>query len=126
MGKMLIAFGTQHNVYFTFPVYSSRRLETIFEVPLSRRDGSESLIGPRRVKRFVEFPELGVPRKLRKPLVGGAGGGGAQRKAAVNSGMGRTRRCREGETLHLQDFDSLLCSKLNELDVWMATEQLVY
>ncbi|MCJ8739019.1 hypothetical protein PDJAM_G00042310 [Pangasius djambal] len=102
------------------------RLETIFEVPLSRRDGSQSLIGPKRVKRFVEFPELGVARKPRRPLVGGAGGGGAQRKAAGNSGMGRTRRGREEEALHLQDFDSLLCSKLNDLDMWMATEQMVY
>ncbi|KAB5553633.1 hypothetical protein PHYPO_G00040870 [Pangasianodon hypophthalmus] len=102
------------------------RLETIFEVPLSRRDGSQSLIGPKRVKRFVEFPELGVVRKPRKPLIGGAGGGGAQRKAAGNSGMGRTRRGREEEALHLQDFDSLLCSKLNELDLWMVTEQMVY
>lgn len=109
-----------------YPVYSSRRLETIFEVPLSRRDGSQSLIGPKRVKRFVEFPELGVARKPRRPPAGGAGGGGAQRKAAANSATGRTRRGREGEALHLQDVDSLLCSKLSELDVWMATEQLVY
>ncbi|KAK3520263.1 hypothetical protein QTP70_019671, partial [Hemibagrus guttatus] len=101
------------------------RLETIFEVPLSRRDGSQSLIGPKRVKRFVEFQEVGVARKQRRPLVGG-GVGGAQRKAAGNPGMGRTRRGREEEVLHLQDFDSLLCSKLNELDVWMAREQMVY
>lgn len=79
------------------------------------------------MKRFVEFPELGVARKPRRPLVGGAGWGGAQRKAAGSSVMGRTRRGREEEVpLHLQDFDSLLCSKLNELDVWMATEQMVY
>ncbi|KAF7697776.1 protein PRR14L-like [Silurus meridionalis] len=102
------------------------RLETIFEVPLSRRDGSQSLIGPKRLKRFVEFPELGMARKPRRPLVGGAGGGGAQRKAAGNSGTGRTRRCREEEAVHVQDFDSLLCSKLDELDLWMATEDLVY
>lgn len=74
----------------------------------------------------MEFPELDVPRKPRRPLVGGAGGGGAQRKAAANSGTGRTRRSREEDALHLQDFDSLLCSKLNELDVWMAAERLVY
>ncbi|XP_058260383.1 uncharacterized protein prr14 [Hemibagrus wyckioides] len=104
------------------------RLETIFEVPLSRRDGSQSLIGPKRVKRFVEFQEVGMTRKPRRPLVGGGGGGGggAQRKAVGNPGMGRTRRGREEEVLHLQDFDSLLCSKLNELDVWMAREQMVY
>lgn len=107
------------------------RLETIFEVPLSRRDGSESLIGLKRMKRFVEFPELGVARKPRKPLVGAAGVGAAQRKAAGNSGAGRTRRgvgasCKEEETLTPQDLDSLLCSKLNELDLWMAMEQVAY
>lgn len=102
------------------------RLETIFEVPLSRRDGSQSLMGSKRAKRFVKFPELGVTRKPRRPLVGGAGGGGAQRKAAGNSGTGRTRRGREEEALHLQDSDSLLCSKLNELDEWMETEHMVY
>lgn len=102
------------------------RLETIFEVPLSRRDGSQTLMGSKRAKRFVMFPELGVARKPRRPLVGGAGGGGAPRKAAGNSGTGRTRRGREEEALHLQDIDSLLCSKLNELDEWMATEHMVY
>ncbi|XP_026991266.2 uncharacterized protein prr14 isoform X2 [Tachysurus fulvidraco] len=102
------------------------RLETIFEVPLSRRDGSQSLIGPKRVKRFVVFPELGVARKPRRSLFGGAGGGGAQRKAAGNPGTGRTRRGREEEVVHLQDVDLLLCTKLNELDVWMAMEQMVY
>ncbi|XP_072549861.1 uncharacterized protein prr14 [Salminus brasiliensis] len=107
------------------------RLETIFEVPLSRRDGSQSLIGQKRMKRFVEFPELGVARKPRKPLVGSAGVGAAQRKAAGNSGAGRTRRgvwasSREEDALTLQDLDSLLCSKLSELDSWMAREQVAY
>ncbi|KAL7860911.1 hypothetical protein AOLI_G00172600 [Acnodon oligacanthus] len=110
------------------------RFETIFEMPQSRQDSSQSLFGQKRMKRFIEFPELGVPRKprkLRKPLVGAAGVGGAQRKAAVNSGMGRTRRgvwasSRDEDALNLQDLDSLLCSKLNELDSWMALEQLAY
>ncbi|XP_022521617.2 uncharacterized protein prr14 [Astyanax mexicanus] len=107
------------------------RLETIFEMPLSRRDGSESLIGLKRMKRFVEFPELGVARKPKKPLVGAAGVGAAQRKAAGNCGVGRTRRgvgasFKEEETLTPQDLDSLLCSKLNELDLWMAIEQVAY
>ncbi|XP_036445655.1 uncharacterized protein prr14 [Colossoma macropomum] len=110
------------------------RFETIFEVPQSRQDSSQSLFGQKRMKRFIEFPELGVarkPRKPRKPLVGGAGVGGAQRKAAGNSGMGRTRRgvwasSRDEDALNLQDLDSLLCSKLNELDSWMALEQLAY
>ncbi|KAJ8284311.1 hypothetical protein COCON_G00031610 [Conger conger] len=34
------------------------RLETIFEVPISGRDGSVSVASLRRIKRFVEFPEL--------------------------------------------------------------------
>ncbi|TSQ23958.1 Protein PRR14L [Bagarius yarrelli] len=101
-----------------------RRLETIFEVPVSRRDGSQSLIGPKRVKRFLEFPEVGVARKPKKSLVGGAGGGGAPRKASGNPGTGRTRRCRNAETVELQDLDSILCSKLEELDVWMSCEQI--
>ncbi|XP_076852174.1 uncharacterized protein prr14 isoform X2 [Brachyhypopomus gauderio] len=106
------------------------RLETIFEVPLSRRDGSQSLFGQKRVKRFVEFLEPGVARKPRKPLIGAAGVGGAQRKVVGNSGTGRTRRgvwasSREG-TLNIQDTESLLCSKLNELDSWMVLEQMAY
>ncbi|MBN3301505.1 PR14L protein, partial [Amia calva] len=52
------------------------RLETIFEVPVSGRDGSLSLIGQRRLKRLVDFPEAGVARKPRKFL-----GGGPSRKA---------------------------------------------
>ncbi|KAI4887703.1 hypothetical protein NFI96_025024, partial [Prochilodus magdalenae] len=107
------------------------RLETIFEVPLSRRDGSESLTGQKRMKRFVEFPELGVARKPKKPLVGIAGVGGAPRKAAGSSGAGRTRRgvwasSKDEDALNLLDLDSLLCSKLNELDSWMVLEQMVF
>ncbi|KAF5894738.1 CD2 antigen cytoplasmic tail-binding protein 2 [Clarias magur] len=100
------------------------RLETVFEAPLSRRDGSQSLIGPKRLKRFIEFPELGVARKPKRPLVSGAGWGGAQRKAAGNPGTGRTRRGRDGDAP--KDLDSLLCSKLNELDVWMEREHMMY
>ncbi|XP_026871474.2 uncharacterized protein prr14 [Electrophorus electricus] len=107
------------------------RLETIYEVPLSRRDGSQSLIGQKRVKRFVEFPELGVARKPRKPPIGAAGVGGGQRKGAGNPGTGRTRRgvwasTRDEDALNLQEVESLLCSKLNELDSWMALEQMAY
>ncbi|KAL6476451.1 hypothetical protein MHYP_G00149500 [Metynnis hypsauchen] len=110
------------------------RFETIFEVPQSRQDSSQSLFGQKRMKRFIEFPELGVPRKprkSRKPLVGGAGVGGAQRKATGNSGIGRTRRgvwasSRDEDALNLQDLDLLLCSKLKELDSWMVLEQLAY
>ncbi|XP_051995252.1 uncharacterized protein LOC127652873 [Xyrauchen texanus] len=103
------------------------RLETIFEVPLNRRDGSQAVVGQKKVKRFVEFPELGVARKPKKPLVGGIAGGGAQRKALGNSGICRTRRgvwlsSKVDDGLILQKLDSLLCSKLEELDTWMALQ----
>jgi len=102
-------------------------LETIFEVPLNRRDGSLAVVGQKKVKRFFEFPELGVTRKPKKPLVGVMVGGGAQRKAGGNSGIARTRRGVGGSSkvqdgLTLQELESLLCSKLEELDTWMALQ----
>lgn len=105
---------------------SFRRLETIFEVPFNRRDGSQAAVGQKKVKRFVEFPELGVSRKPKKPLVGVMVGGGAQRSA----GICRTRRgvgvsSKEEDGLTLQQLESLLCSKLEELDTWMALQQVV-
>ncbi|CAM4366813.1 unnamed protein product [Leuciscus chuanchicus] len=105
------------------------RLETIFEVPLNRRDGSQAVVGQKKVKRFFEFPELGVTRKPKKPLVGVMAGGGAQRKAGGNSGISRTRRGVGGSSkvedgLTLQELESLLCSKLEELDTWMALQQI--
>ncbi|KAG1968091.1 protein PRR14L [Pimephales promelas] len=105
------------------------RLETIFEVPLNRRDGSQAVVGQKKVKRFFEFPELGVTRKPKKPLVGVMAGGGAQRKAGGNSGIARTRRGVGGSSkvqdgLTLQELESLLCSKLEELDTWMALQQI--
>ncbi|XP_051988775.1 uncharacterized protein prr14 [Xyrauchen texanus] len=105
------------------------RLETIFEEPLNRRDGSQAIVGQRKVKRFVEFPELGVARKPKKPLVGGTAGGGAQRKAGGNHGFCRTRRgvgasSKVEDGLTLQELDSLLCSKLEELDTWTALQQV--
>ncbi|XP_051569730.1 uncharacterized protein LOC127450055 isoform X2 [Myxocyprinus asiaticus] len=105
------------------------RLETIFEVPLNRRDGSQAIVGQKKVKRFVEFPELGVARKPKKPLVGGTAGGGAQRKAGGNPGFCRTRRgvgasSKVEDGLNLQELDSLLCSKLEELDNWTALQQV--
>ncbi|KAJ8364409.1 hypothetical protein SKAU_G00132400 [Synaphobranchus kaupii] len=54
------------------------RLETIFEVPMSGRDGSVSVTGQRRIKRFVEFPEK---------------------------------------------IEAILCSKLEQLDTWIALEE---
>lgn len=101
------------------------RLETIFEVPFNRRDGSQAAVGQKKMKRFVEFPELGVSRKPKKPLVGVMVGGGAQRSA----GICRTRRgvgvsSKEEDGLTLQQLESLLCSKLEELDTWMALQQV--
>lgn len=98
-------------------------------MPLNRRDGSQSVVGQKKVKRFVEFPELGVPRKPKKPLVGVVAGGGAQRKAGGNSGICRTRRgvgvsSKVEDGLTLQELESLLCSKLEELDTWMALQQV--
>ena len=97
------------------------RLETIFELPLNRRNGSQSLIGQKRMKRFVEFPEVGVARKPRKSLVGAG-------KVGMTSTVARPRRgnvpnSKDDQPLSLQDFDSLLCSKLDELDYWLALNQ---
>lgn len=87
------------------------RLETIFEVPQSRKNGSESWCGPRRVKRFLEFPELGEARRSRKPPVGAA---------KPNSANSRPRRggCREDPALG-SDPDSVLCAKLEQLGAWL-------
>lgn len=91
------------------------RLETIFELPLKRRNGSESYFGQRRVKRFVEFLEVGEVRKSRKPL--------AAVPAAASS---RTRRgCggsqRDETASHCaQDSDSVLCAKLDQLHLWLV------
>uniref|UniRef100_A0A8C2CWM5 Proline rich 14 n=1 Tax=Cyprinus carpio TaxID=7962 RepID=A0A8C2CWM5_CYPCA len=101
------------------------RLETIFEVPLNRRDGSQAVVGQKKVKRFVEFPELGVARKPKKPLVGVMAGGGAQRNAVfcrTRRGVGVSSRVEDGRTL--QQLESLLGSRLEELDTWMALQQV--
>lgn len=89
------------------------RLETIFEVPLNRRNGSESWFGQRRVKRFLAFLEVGEARKPKKPLVGVG-------KAGVSSS--RTRRGgfpKDEPPLSVQDVDSLLCAKLDQLSLWL-------
>ncbi|XP_016124523.1 uncharacterized protein [Sinocyclocheilus grahami] len=102
------------------------RLETIFEVPLNRRDGSQAVVGQKKVKRFVEFPELGVARKPKKPLVGVMAAGGAQRTAGIcrtRRGVGGSSSVEDGLTL--PQLDSLLYSKLEELDTWMALQQVV-
>ncbi|XP_017274974.1 uncharacterized protein prr14 isoform X2 [Kryptolebias marmoratus] len=93
------------------------RLETIFEVPLNRKNGSESWCGPRRVKRFLKFLEVGTVRKPKKPLVGAG-------KAGIPSS--RTRRGgfpKDEPPLGVQDVDSLLCAKLDELSLWLIQDQ---
>ncbi|XP_041673503.1 uncharacterized protein prr14 [Cheilinus undulatus] len=93
------------------------RLETIFEVPLNRRNGSESWFGQRRLKRFLEFLEVGEVRKPKKPLVGAG-------KAGNSSS--RTRRGafpKEEPSLSVQDVDSLLCAKLDQLNLWLMHDQ---
>ncbi|XP_064172431.1 uncharacterized protein prr14 isoform X1 [Anguilla rostrata] len=102
------------------------RLETIFEVPTSNCDGSLSLIGSRRFKRLVKFPELGVARKPRKALAGA--GKGTFRKTGDSSAVGRTRRrgtpkAKDAPSRTAEELDSLLCSKLDQLDAWMALDQ---
>ncbi|KAG5854770.1 hypothetical protein ANANG_G00041280 [Anguilla anguilla] len=100
------------------------RLETIFEVPISGRDGSVSIASQRRIKRFVEFPEAGMPRKPRRPVIRS----GVSRKAVESSNLARTRRggydrTKEGGILTLQDIEAILCSKLEQLDTWIALDE---
>ncbi|KAM4597716.1 uncharacterized protein prr14 [Polymixia lowei] len=107
------------NKNFTKPPES--RLETIFELPLSRRNGSECLFGQKRVKRVVEFPEVGVARKPKKPLVGAG-------KAGNTSSLGRPRRggyhnAKDEPAVSVQELDSLLCAKLDQLDLWLTFDQ---
>ncbi|KAG9342902.1 hypothetical protein JZ751_015118 [Albula glossodonta] len=102
------------------------RLETIFEMPVSSRDGTLSLIGQRRLKRLVEFPELGVARKPSRHLAGA--GKATSQKTGGGSVFGRTRRgggpkAKEGHSQTLEELDSLLCSKLDQLDAWVAFDQ---
>lgn len=93
------------------------RLETIFEVPLKRRNGSESCFGQRRVKRFLEFLEVGEVRKPRKPL--------AATPVAASSSSRTRRGCggsqRDEMASHCaQDSDSVLCAKLDQLRLWLV------
>ncbi|KAK9534789.1 hypothetical protein VZT92_007212 [Zoarces viviparus] len=93
------------------------RLETIFEVPLNRRDGSSSWYGQRRVKRFVEFLDAGEVRKPKKPLV-------RVGKAGMSSSRTRRRRFPKDEpSLSVQDVDSLLCARLDQLSLWLIDDQ---
>ncbi|XP_034045903.1 uncharacterized protein prr14 [Thalassophryne amazonica] len=95
------------------------RLETIFEVPLSRRNGSESFFGQKRVKRFLEFLEVGEVRKPKKPLVGIP-------KVGITTSRTRRGGCnnpKDDPTISLHDVDSLLCAKLEQLNLWLIHDQ---
>ncbi|XP_034394909.1 uncharacterized protein prr14 isoform X2 [Cyclopterus lumpus] len=93
------------------------RLETIFEVPLNRRDGSESLFGTRRLKRILEFSDTGEVRKTKKPLVGVG-------KAGISSSRTRRGGFPKGkQSLSVQDVDSLLCAKLDQLKLWLIHDE---
>ncbi|CAL9692857.1 unnamed protein product [Knipowitschia caucasica] len=88
------------------------RLETIFESPLSRKTGAAAWCGQKRLKRFVEFPELGEARRPKRPPGGGAKltGGGVK--------ANRKRRGTKEEPASC-DPDSLLCAKLDQLTTWL-------
>ena len=81
----------------------------------------------------MDFPEAGEARRPKKPLGGGAGGGGGGggsggggKQRGVTS-VGRPRRggyqsAKEGPSLSPQDADSLLCAKLDQLDLLLTLD----
>ncbi|KAF3846109.1 hypothetical protein F7725_003187 [Dissostichus mawsoni] len=93
------------------------RLETILEVPLNRKNGSESWFGQRRVKRFMEFLDAGEVRRPKKPLVG------VGKSGNVSSRKRRGAFARDQPPLSVQDSDSLLCAKLHQLNLWLIHDQ---
>lgn len=103
------------NMNFSKPPES--RLETIFEVPLNRRNGSESWFGQRRFKRFLEFLEVGEARKPKKPLVG------VGKSVASSSRTRRGAFPKDEPPLSVQDVDSLLCAKLDQLNLWLIHDK---
>ncbi|XP_077415519.1 uncharacterized protein prr14 isoform X2 [Vanacampus margaritifer] len=95
------------------------RLETILELPFSRRDGSESYFGQRRLKRFVKFLEVGEARKPKKVLAGGKAGA-----ASTRTRRGGFAKDDAGPSLMPPpDIDSLLCARLKQLDLWLIADQ---
>ncbi|XP_054615926.1 uncharacterized protein prr14 isoform X2 [Dunckerocampus dactyliophorus] len=101
------------------------RLETIFEVPPSRRNGSESCFSQRRFKRFLEFQEAGEARKPKKPLVGVGKPGAAPSSSSSSSRTRRGAFAKDDVTALLApDADSLLCAKLDQLNLWLIHDQV--
>lgn len=101
-------------IYFS----SFSRLETIFEVPTSRKNGSVSSFGQKRIKRFLEFLEVGEARKPKKPLVG-VGKAGTSTSRTRRGGFPKDA----APLLGVQDVDSLLCAKLHQLNLWLIQDQ---
>lgn len=103
------------------------RLETIFEVPLNRRNGCESCFGQKRFKRFLEFVEVGEARKPKKPLPGAGKASTSSSSSSYSSLSSRPRRGAfpKGEPpLSSQDIDSLLCAKLDQLNLWLIHDEI--
>lgn len=92
-------------------------METIFEVPLNRRNGSESWFGQKRLKRFLEFLEVGEARKPKKPLVG------VGKAGASSSRPRRGSFSKDEPSLSVQDVDSLLCAKLDQLSLLLMHDE---
>ncbi|XP_077398066.1 uncharacterized protein prr14 [Festucalex cinctus] len=96
------------------------RLETILEAPLSRRDGSESYFGQRRLKRYMAFLEVGEARKPKKVLAGGGKTGAASSRTRRG---GFATSDDDPSLMPPPDIDSLLCAKMKQLDLWLIADQ---
>ncbi|KAG7272669.1 hypothetical protein CRUP_008497 [Coryphaenoides rupestris] len=105
-----------------FTTAPESRLETIFETPVSRRNAPPSLFGQRRLKRMLDFPEVGVPRKPRRSLGGGGGGAGGGKPKAGRPRRGSYQTSEESPPLSALDVDALLCAKLNQLDLLLTLD----
>lgn len=84
---------------------------------MSRKKGSVSSFGQKRIRRFLEFLEVGEARRPKKPLVG------VGKAAAPTSRTRRGAFPKETAPLSTQDVDSLLCAKLDQLSLWLIQDQ---
>lgn len=85
-------------------------------MPKSHRNGSVSSFGQKRMKRFLEFSEVGQVRKPKKPLAGVG-------KAGASTSRTRRGGPRDAAALSVQDVDLLLCTKLDQLNLWLIHDQ---